>query len=60
MTTTRLQNRCRLRHALVLSTLLAILPASAETLPKHECVALPVDDTLTLSAAIDIGMHAIQ
>ena len=35
--------------------LLAVVSASAATLPSHEHVALPVDDTLTLSAAIDIA-----
>ncbi len=35
--------------------LLAVVSASAAALPSHEHVALPVDDTLTLSAAIDIA-----
>ena len=55
MTTTHLQNRRRSRRAVVLSMLLIVMSASAATLPSHEHVALAVDDTLTLSAAIDIA-----
>lgn len=40
---------------MTLCMLLAIASASAATLPSHEHVALPVDDTLTLSAAIDVA-----
>lgn len=55
MTTTRMQNRHRLRRAVILSMLLAVVTTTAATLPSHEHVALPVDDALTLSAAIDIA-----
>ena len=55
MTLARSQNRRRLRHAIVLSMLLAVVSASAATLPSHEHAALPVDDALTLSAAIDVA-----
>jgi len=45
----------RMNLTVVWSMLLAIASASAATVPSHEHVALPVDDTLTLSAAIDIA-----
>ncbi len=45
----------RLRRAVACSMLSVVVSASAATLPSHEHVALPVDDTLTLTAAIDIA-----
>ena len=55
MTSIRPQYQRRFRRALVCSVLLLVGSVSAATLPSHEHVALPVDDTLTLSAAIDIA-----
>lgn len=55
MTRISRQNLRRLGRAAICSLLLIVVSVSAATLPSHEHVALPVDDTLSLSAAIDIA-----
>lgn len=51
----RSENRRRPLRAVVCSMLLLVVSASAATLPSHEHVPLAVDNTLTLSTAIDIA-----
>lgn len=55
MVTIRSENYCRSLRAVIWSMLLAVASASAATLPSHEHVALPVDETLTLFAALDMA-----
>ena len=55
MTGIRPHNQCRFRCAVAWSMLSIVVSTSAATLPSHDHIALPVDDTFTLSAAIDIA-----